>query len=338
VRRATRTAALLAAAAVATSGAAAYAWGSTGHHLVSRAGALAFPASLPEFVRTSAAVDEIADLSVEADRSKGSGNPHDADADPGHFVDLSDDQTVNGAVRLEALPHSREAYDTALRASGTDEFKMGYLPYSIVDGWQQIAKDFAYWRADSAALKTGLTPPDRTFFERDRQLHELLTVRDIGVWSHYVGDASQPMHVSIHYNGWGPYPNPENFTAAHIHAPFEGEFVRDHATLDAVRADIPPYVPCNCTVETYVANYLKATQSQIVPLYTMASAGQLLDGSPKSVAFVDARLAAGAAALRDLVVMAWDASANLTVGYPPLRVADIESGAVTITAKSFGGD
>jgi hypothetical protein len=28
----------------------------------------------------------------------------------------------------------------------------------------------------------------------------------LGIWSHYGGDASQPLHVSIHYNGWGDYP------------------------------------------------------------------------------------------------------------------------------------
>jgi hypothetical protein len=41
----------------------------------------------------------------------------------------------------------REQYDTLLRAKGITQYKAGYLPYSIVDGWQQIRKDFAYWRA-----------------------------------------------------------------------------------------------------------------------------------------------------------------------------------------------
>jgi hypothetical protein len=43
-------------------------------------------------------------------------------------------------------------------------------------------------------------------FARDRQIREMLTIRDLGVWTHYVGDASQPLHISIHYNGWGNYP------------------------------------------------------------------------------------------------------------------------------------
>ena len=55
----------------------------------------------------------------------------------------------------------------------------------------------------------------------------LLTLRDLGVWAHFVGDASQPMHVTVHYNGWGDGPNPEGFvTTAGLHAKFEtGIFV-----------------------------------------------------------------------------------------------------------------
>jgi hypothetical protein len=45
-----------------------------------------------------------------------------------------DDQTAFW-VPIKPLPATREAYDTALRANGSDEYKAGYLPYSIVDGW-----------------------------------------------------------------------------------------------------------------------------------------------------------------------------------------------------------
>ena len=51
-----------------------------------------------------------------------------------------------GVLPIDKLPVTREAYDTQLRARGFTQYKAGYLPYSIVDGWQQIRKDFAYWR------------------------------------------------------------------------------------------------------------------------------------------------------------------------------------------------
>ena len=40
----------------------------------------------------------------------------------------------------------------ALQAVHTDSYHAGYLPYSIVDGWEQLAKDFAYWRVLTAAI------------------------------------------------------------------------------------------------------------------------------------------------------------------------------------------
>ena len=108
-----------------------------------------------------------------------------------------------GVLPLAQLPPTRREYDTLLRAKGFDQYQAGYLPYSIVDGWQQIAKDFAYWRAAVKGAETAATPEERAWFEADRRLREKLTLRDIGIWSHYDGDASQPMHVSVHISGWG---------------------------------------------------------------------------------------------------------------------------------------
>jgi hypothetical protein len=44
---------------------------------------------------------------------------------------------------LAELPETCEHYDTLLRGKGTTHYKADYLPYAIVDGWQQIRRDFA---------------------------------------------------------------------------------------------------------------------------------------------------------------------------------------------------
>src|SRR5476649_1029587 len=106
----------------------AFAWGATGHEFVSGLAAEAVPEELPAFLRTPAAVAEIAVLGRELDRSKGSGNPHDAERDAGHFVHLDDDGLVGGALTLEALPITREAYNAALSAKGKTQYNTGYLP------------------------------------------------------------------------------------------------------------------------------------------------------------------------------------------------------------------
>jgi hypothetical protein len=296
---------------------AAVAWGATGHTLISRAAAESLPASLPAFLRTPAAADEIAALGPELDRSKDAGRTHDLDLDPGHYADIGDDGKIAG-VALDALPLSREDYDTALRAVGTDQYKMGFLPYSIIDGWQQVAKDFAIWRVDRVGEVKSADPADRNWFAADRALRETLTLRDIGVWSHYVGDASQPLHVTVHYNGWGDFPNPAGYTTAKTtHAMFEGAFVRAHATLAAVKAKMRAAVTDNAApISQQVGTYLEASAGNVVPLYELEKNGGFRDGTPAAVDFVDARLADGASELRDLIAGAWNGSGEIVVGYP----------------------
>jgi hypothetical protein len=316
---------------------AALAWGATGHTLISRAGAESLPASLPAFVRTPAAVDEIAALGPELDRSKDAGHTHDLDLDPGHYADIGDDGKIAG-VALDALPISREAYDTALRATGSDQYKMGFLPYSIIDGWQQIAKDFAIWRVDRVGEAKSADAADRAWFAADRTLREALTLRDIGVWSHYVGDASQPLHVTVHYNGWGDFPNPAGYTADKTtHAMFEGAFVRAHATLAAVESMMRPTAPANTApISQQVGAYLEASASRVVPLYELEKSGGFREGTPAAVDFVDARLADGASELRDLITGAWSQSGGIVVGYPNGITPDAAEGGTVPEKKTIG--
>jgi hypothetical protein len=332
-----RTAAL-ALALLLAAGAPAFAWGASGHRFVSGAAAATLPDSVPAFLRSPDAQNEIAQLGPEPDRLKGSGKTRDADLDPGHFLDLADDLTIGGAVALGALPQTRDQYDGALRDAHGSPYVLGYLPYSIVEGWLLVRKDLAIWRADVAGERTAPTDADRAYFTADRHLRETLTLRDIGYWSHFVGDGSQPLHVSVHYNGWGDYPNPKGYTqATTTHAFFEGAFVRAHASLAAVSARVPAYHSGSIAVPAQVADYLKATNAQVVPFYELESRGAFANATADGIDFTLARLAAGATELRDLIAQAWEDSANATVGYPAVAVRDIESGKVQVTRALLGG-
>jgi hypothetical protein len=306
----------LALLAVAVGGRDGWAWGATGHEWVSGIAIEKLPDSVPAFIRTPEAAAEIAVLGRELDRSKGAGKTHDAERDPGHYIHLYDNGDVLGVLPLGKLPETREAYDTGLRARGFTQYKAGYLPYSIVDGWQQIRKDFAYWRALTKAIDTAATPEELAWFEADRRLREKLTIRDIGIWSHYVGDASQPLHVSIHFNGWGDFTNPKGFTdSKKIHAYFEGEFVKGNLSRSAVAAEVGPYKSCGCTIEQETRALLLATLAEVEPLYQLEKEGGFHKRDSRGIAFATARLAAGAAALRDMIMDAWQDSATTPVGY-----------------------
>src|SRR5262249_26979444 len=171
-----------------------WAWGATGHEWISGIAIEKLPDSVPAFVRTPEAAAEIAVLGRELDRSKGAGKEHDSERDPGHYVDLGDNSDVMGVLPLNQLPDTREEYDTQLRAKGFTQYKAGYLPFSIIDGWQQIRKDFAYWRALKKGLETATTAEDRAWFGADIKRREQLIVHNNGILRHYLAAATQPVH------------------------------------------------------------------------------------------------------------------------------------------------
>src|SRR5579859_7973425 len=87
----------------------AWSWGHTGHVEISRIAIEKLPDEIPFFVRNDLAAAAIGELGPEADESKttgvvtglsSTGSPlttrtvHDAERDPGHFVDIDDNGTI----------------------------------------------------------------------------------------------------------------------------------------------------------------------------------------------------------------------------------------------------
>ncbi len=317
----------------------ALAWGGTGHRWIGRAAIETLPDGLPPFLRSAEAKQELGELSREPDRSRTAGKAHDSDRDPGHFVDADDDGRLAGGPSLSALPPTREDYEAALRAVGATSWKIGYLPYSIIEDWQQLAKDFAYWRADDAGAKHTADPAHRSWLQADRARRERLIMADLGALSHFVGDGSMPLHTSIHFNGWGPYPNPNGYTTAPVHTPWEGAYVRDNVPYAAVLARVAPFNDCVCPIDQRVGAYLAATLSTVIPFYELERAGAFRSATGRGFDFTAERLAAGASELRDEIVLAWRASEGESVGYRPvMSVADIEAGKVDPYDGLYGGD
>ncbi len=314
------------------------AWGNTGHRMVGELAMRALPAELPAFLRTAAAARDVGEFSREPDRSKGSGRIHDQDRDPGHFLDLDDDGRVLGGPLLSALPPTRADYETALRAAKTDAWKAGYLPYSIVDRWQQLTTDFAYWRVLSAAERNPKWKAHRAWFIADRIRREGLILRTIGELSHFVADGSQPLHVTTHFNGWGEYSNPQGFSNAKLHGPFESDLVQAYVDKVAVGAKMAPLKAVGGPIEPHVVAYLTATGRLVIPFYEMEKAGGLAPGDPRGVALATQQLAVGASELRDLIADAWKMSATRSIGWKPVAVQDVLAGKVDPYPALYGID
>lgn len=328
-------------------------WGATGHTFLTRSALEALAASpdgVPAFLSAPAAVQTAGELSRELDRSRGAGRLHDEERDPGHYINLDEDGTVLGVFPLSNLARTREDFDTMLRARGASQYKTGYLPYALTDGWQQLVKDFAYWRTLTAVIDAPDTPADRkAWATSDRAYREQVTLRDLGVWSHYVGDASQPLHVTRHHDGWGAYPNPAGWSEeTGTHWRIEGPFVRRTVTQPALSAAMRPYKECRGPIEVRLMRYLQDTRSFVTELYDLDKQGAFDLGkpgeqpppapNPRGIKFVTERLAAGASELRDLVIDAWKSSLDAKVGYPEVSVRAVLKTPSILTPDVFGVD
>ena len=312
------------------------AWGAKGHHIVNGVAAQTLPAQIPAFMRSRQAVAELTYLGLELDLLKGAGAEWDADLDPGHYVDLRDDGTVVGAVKLSALPPTREAYDTLLRVHGSTQYAAGFLPYSILQGWEQLRMMFAYWRVDDYEARHAPAARLRAIAASRRAIDERVVLSTAGIWGHYVADASQPLHVTVHFNGWGKYPNPNGYSQSeHFHDLFETDAVDRFITsadvvkrLPALTVTPSSHLAGDAQVLTAVEHYLARSNATVVQLYRIGKSNGFRTGTPQARAFLAERLAFGAGELRSLIVWAWFDSLNETIGDDaPQRVRDILNGA-----------
>ena len=99
-----------------------------------------------------------------------------------------------------------------------------------------------------------------------------------------------------------------------------------------------PYADCRCAIAVWTSAYLQATSHQVIPFYQLQKAGGFLAGDRRGRQFAEARLGAGASALRDLILDAWHASAKGKVGWPAVGVADVEAGKVDPYDSLYGVD
>jgi len=336
---------LLIAAAVlslAVVPAAVQAWGATGHRLIGVAAMRGLPEEMPAFLRTPGAIAEIGELSREPDRTKGGGQPHDRERDTAHFVDMIEDGRIMNerGMSIDALPRLKSEYDAALLAAGIEVDDAGYLPYAIMDGYQQLVRDFATWRVLNAAEARETDPGKRAWYREDRLRREALILRDMGYLGHYVGDGSQPHHTSIHYNGWDrDTPNPEGFTTSRqTHGTFEGAFTARVARLDAVEAAMAAPALDGFDLRLRVPAYLKATLAEVTPFYVLEKAGGFADSDARGGAFVTAGRAAAASELRDLFVLAWRDAGDDAIGWPAVKVNEVEAGTADPWLALYGED
>jgi hypothetical protein len=272
-------------------------WGNEGHRMINRLAAAALPGDVPAFLRTEAAINEIDYLGPEPDRWRSPVEPElNAAQAPEHFIDLEP------ADALGPLPRRRLDFEAKVFASGQRPEKIGLQPWEADEIWERLKAALREYRELSAA--GGESNPDTRSVEQ-------AVIFYAGWLGHYVGDASQPLHTTIQYNGWTG-PNPNGYTTAHqIHWQFEGPFVAANLRSPEVRAKMTQLRAIDGDMfDAYVA-YLRHSATYVEKVYQLEKAGGFVGaGSAESREFTAERLAAAASMLRDMIYTAWLESAK----------------------------
>jgi hypothetical protein len=286
------------------------AWGNEGHEYVNRVAAERIPAEMPRFLRH--AVRELTYLGPEPDRWRSPSEYALKNAqEPDHFIDLE------RVAWLDPLPQGRYEFYRKLyekRAATSDHpddylpEHVGLQPYITMEIFGRLKAAFREYRHRHEAHQP--TAP----VERAIEFYA-------GWLGHYVADGSQPLHTTIHYNGWVGA-DPKGYTTAHgIHAKFESAYVAENITVkdfakfvEAPRRLVDPFAG-------YV-EYLRESNRQVETVYALEKAGGFTGkGSPEAFAFTAHRLAAGSQMLLDLWYTAWlDSATNPEATPGPAKV------------------
>jgi hypothetical protein len=279
-------------------------WGADGHTMAARGAVALLPDDMPAFFTDAG--EQLVWLDPEPDRWRSRQMPTmDGGFSYDHYIDL-ENMPTGAWDASDRWGFVRTLYNHNLQTTGElgrPERDVGLLPYRIEELYQRLLSGFRRWRdADG---------------EERRWIEERI-VNDAGILGHYVTDAAQPHHTTIHFNGWNASsaqqrPNPEDFTEARdFHGRFESDFVRSHLDDDAVRAAASRRPVREIgglrEVRRAIRAHILESHAEVVTLYRLEKDAAFDPEAPAPathLAFTAARLGAGAAMLRDLWVTAW---------------------------------
>lgn len=272
-------------------------WGADGHVMAGRAAAETLPREMPAFFRDAA--EQLAYLNPEPDRWRNRAlREMDEAWSYDHYVDL--ENLPPGAVDApDRWTYLRALYQAGLERPERDG---GFLPFRMVEMYQRLVTEWRLWRAE--------TDPERRAWIAARILN------DAGTLGHYVTDASNPHHTTIHFNGWAASaPNPEGYTTGRdFHARFESDFVRAHVRFSDVRSRVTDDARSVAgSARAAILVHLLESHGEVETLYRLDrdvgfDPGRAADGRTRD--FAAERIAAGARTLRDLWWSAWLESAT----------------------------
>ncbi len=302
----------------------AQAWDYEGHRIVNQLALASLPTNVLSFVHTPEASERIAFLAGEADRWR---NTQDLTLqhcqEPEHFIDL--EQLAQFDLKPESLPILRydfiselavyrkthpEAFPTTNSVSDPAHkyLWVGLLPWAITENYAKLKSEFSYLKAfeeDGGTLEE----------IANAQANAIYTMGQMG---HYVGDASQPLHTTIHHHGWKGE-NPHHYsTRESFHGWIDGGYFRKigGANLKSMEGKLRPAKSVSIdgrpakSEEMFQATMLFILEQHklVEPLYQLDQEGKLSGEGELGMqgrAFLEAQLIKSGQMLADIWYSAW---------------------------------
>jgi hypothetical protein len=273
------------------------AWDYEGHYVINQLALTSLPTNFPAFALTPQARKRIAFLAGEPDRWRNTTDLSLQQANgPDHYIDL--DELKDYDLKAETLPILR--YDfvgvlAAFRALHPAKFPVadpmkdrahtrdlvGFLPWTITEYTARLKSAFSYLKAYQTAGGT----------REEIENAQANIVYLMGVMGHFVGDGSQPLHATVHFNGWVG-DNPHGYTTEHtFHSWIDGGYF--HATgglklVDLIGKIRPAELVGNPMQPdgTFraVVSYLVEQNQLVEPLYQLEKDGELSGNGEKGLA------------------------------------------------------
>ena len=286
----------------------ALAWGNEGHRYINQVAAKKLPRDMPGFFRS--ATDRLTYLAPEPDRWREKVEPILKNAqEPDHFLNMERLEGL-GALPIRRYDYMQKLYER--RGQITDEKlrneylpeHLGLQPYAAVEMYERLKVAFREYRSLKKAHKS-------------TRAAELEAIYYAGVLGHYVGDGSQPLHTTIHYNGWVGE-NPNGYTTRNtVHWEFESVFVAKNIKPEDFASQVTGPQRIEDPFSDYMA-YLRQSNALVSQLYALdkqhAFEGQ---GTLAGKQFVGRRLAAASQKLLNLWYTAWLESEKEVPPYVP---------------------
>jgi hypothetical protein len=304
---------------------AARAWDYEGHRIVNQVAVAALPADFPAFVREPANTERLAFLAGEPDRwrnapdlplkqSGGSWGDHFCDIEqisdagldlakvPSFRYDFIVQFAAGRATHLEKFP----MIDPAKNADHTREWP-GFAPWAITEYYGRLKSGFSYLK-----VMEELGTPEEVANAKANILYVM------GVMGHYVGDCAQPLHTTVHHNGWVG-DNPKDYTKWNgIHSWIDGGFAaKAGIKLADVLPRVVPAQPLALSAQPdkrdpfFVAamNYVIEQNKVVEPLYALEKKGvfkaDVAATSTEGQEFIKGRYLTGGQMLASVWLTAW---------------------------------